>query len=281
MDGPPISWRPTPEAVSEMEKPKKTTDIANPILLPGAYVAPGVVIEEDVTVGPNAVVLCDNGEAAQKTLIRTGVEIGANATVLAGITIGMKARVAPGAVVTRSVPPLAIVEGNPARITGYIESWVGKTAAVAAEPARTGIQSSRVRGVALHTLRVVPDLRGSLSAGEFEKEIPFRPSRYFLVFDVPTAETRGAHAHLRCQQFLLAVRGSVSVVADDGKTREEFVLNHPHLGLYLPPMVWGIQYRYSPDAMLLVFASDYYDPGDYIRDYSEFLRLVERPREGS
>jgi hypothetical protein len=65
------------------------------------------------------------------------------------------------------------------------------------------------------------------------------------------------------------------VVADDGTLRQEFVLDSPTIGLHLPPMVWGIQYKYSEDAVMLVLASDRYDAGSYIRDYSEFLELVK------
>lgn len=252
----------------------------NIILMPGAYVAPGATIESQVSIGPNAVILAQPDGAGEPTVIRSGAEIGANATVVAGVTIGVKARVAPGAVVTRSVPPLAIVAGNPARIIGYVETTERHATTMQHESTQPGVQSSRVTGVTLHTFRMVPDLRGNLSVGEFEREIPFKPSRYFLVFNVPTAETRGEHAHLRCQQFLIAVTGSVNVVADDGQVREEFVLNQPYRGLYLPAMTWGIQYRYSVDAVLLVFASDYYDPSDYIRDYGDFLRLVEQRRKG-
>ena len=64
------------------------------------------------------------------------------------------------------------------------------------------------------------------------------------------------------------------MVADDGKSRVEILLDSADKGVYLPPMIWGIQYKYSADAMLLVFASDYYDDSDYIRDYREFLRQV-------
>ena len=251
-------------------------------LMPGAYVQPGAVIEENVYIGPNAVVLSNGPGTEGSTIIRKGVVVGANATVLPGVTIGIRARIAPGSAVTRSVPPLAIVQGNPAIITGYVESWSGQPAtAFRPEPMQTGVQASRVRGVMLHTLRFVPDLRGSLSAGEFEQEIPFKPSRFFLVFDVPTVETRGEHAHLSCKQFFVAVNGSVNVVVDDGRTREEFVLDRPNIGLYLPCMIWGIQYRYSKDAMLLVFASEHYDAEDYIRDYTDFLRLVEQRQDGS
>jgi hypothetical protein len=67
-------------------------------------------------------------------------------------------------------------------------------------------------------------------------------------------------------------------VADDGRNRQEFVLDSPTVGLYLPPMVWGIQYKYTEDAVMLVLASDKYDPASYIRDYSEFLELVKAAR---
>ena len=93
-----------------------------------------------------------------------------------------------------------------------------------------------------------------------------------LVFDVPSAETRGEHAHRKCHQFLLSVKGRCSVVCDDTVNRQQFELERPDVALYLPPMVWGIQYGYSADAVLLVFASEPYDPDDYIRDYEEFLR---------
>ena len=101
--------------------------------------------------------------------------------------------------------------------------------------------------------------------------MPFQPKRYFIVFDVPSAETRGEHAHKVCQQFLMCPHGSVAIMVDDGRRREEVVLDTPNLGIYLPAMIWGVQYKYSRDAVLLVFASHYYDPKDYIRDYGEFL----------
>ncbi|MNV51746.1 TDP-4-oxo-6-deoxy-alpha-D-glucose-3,4-oxoisomerase [compost metagenome] len=117
-------------------------------------------------------------------------------------------------------------------------------------------------------------MRGSLSVAELGRDVPFEARRYFLVYDVPSIEIRGEHAHLQCAQFLIAVKGSVHVVADDGHCREEFVLSQPSQGLLLPPMTWGIQYRYSPDAVLLVLASEHYDAADYVRDYDAFLALV-------
>jgi UDP-2-acetamido-3-amino-2,3-dideoxy-glucuronate N-acetyltransferase len=118
-------------------------------------------------------------------------------------------------------------------------------------------------------------MRGSLTVGEFDRSIPFVAKRYFMVFDVPSLEVRGEHAHRECHQFLICVRGSCSVVADDGFNRQEFLLNRPDLGIHLSPMVWGIQYKYSIDAVLLVFASHYYDCLDYVRNYDDFCRLVK------
>jgi hypothetical protein len=122
----------------------------------------------------------------------------------------------------------------------------------------------------------ISDPRGNLTVGEFQRNIPFEAKRYFMVFDVPNAETRGEHAHRECHQFLIAARGSLAVVTDDGQQRREFSLNRPEVGLYLPPMTWGIQDRYSPDAVLLVFASHFYDSSDYIRNYDEFLQIARK-----
>lgn len=135
-----------------------------------------------------------------------------------------------------------------------------------------------IGGATLHRFPRVTDSRGSLTVGEFGRSIPFEAKRYFMVFDVPAMETRGEHAHRACHQFLICVRGSCTVVADDGHGRREIVLDRPDVGIHLPPMVWGIQYKYSVDALLLVFASHFYDSGDYIRDYAEFTRLAGAKR---
>ncbi len=250
----------------------------------GVQLWAGVTLEDDVFVGPNATFTdmpnqasAPDADTAGLTLIRAGASIGANVSILPGVTIGMRATVGPGAVVTRSVPPNAVVHGNPAKIVGYVNT-TGQTPIVASEhpapPLKPGVSATTVRGVTLHRLREVIDLRGTLSAGELGRDIPFEAQRYFLVYDVSGAEVRGEHAHLRCKQFLIAVKGSIHVVADDGENREEIVLDRPNLGLYLPPLTWGIQYRYSADAVLLVLASDYYDAADYVRNYDHFLELA-------
>lgn len=120
----------------------------------------------------------------------------------------------------------------------------------------------------------IADPRGNLTVGEFERQIPFISKRYFMVYQVPLVESRGEHAHRNCHQFLICARGRMTVAGDNGTQRQKYVLDRPDLGFYMPPMTWGTQYNYSSDALLLVFASHYYDAADYIRDYGEFITLA-------
>lgn len=244
------------------------------VIMAGAFLPEGVALGAGCRIGPNVAF-----EQGGPIVVKRGVHIGANATLMPGITLGAKCVVRAGAVVLRSVPPGAIVEGNPATIVGYVDTQTGPAGVAWHRPAAVAgptAESLGVVGVTLHHLPVVPDLRGSLTVGEFERQIPFIPKRYFVVFGVPSREVRGEHAHRACHQFLLCVRGSCSVVADDGLHRVEVELDAPQRGLYLPPMTWGIQYKYSADAMLLVFASHHYDAADYIREYDEFVALIGR-----
>lgn len=248
----------------------------------GVQLWDGLTVEDDVFIGPNVTFTNDRfprskvfPEQFAKTIVRKGASIGANATILPGLEIGSGAMVGAGSVITRSVPPNAIAVGNPARIIGYVDTREAKPSTSAPKAvASNTVTTSAVRGVTLHELPYIEDMRGSLSVGEFERSIPFAAKRYFLVFDVPSREIRGEHAHHTCHQFLICVKGSCMVVADDGTQRREFLLDRPNLGVFLPAMTWGIQYKYSSDAVLLVFASEYYDASDYIRDYSEFMALA-------
>ena len=249
----------------------------------GVQVWDGLRIEDNVFVGPNVTFTNDKfprSRCYQKTIplttIRRGASIGANASILPGITVGSNAMIGAGAVVSKSVPDNAIVVGNPAIIVGYVgtEKWADGSKETTPQLPLT--QECNVKGVTFYTMNVVKDLRGNLTVGEFERQIPFTPKRYFMVFGVPSAEVRGEHAHHACHQFLICVRGACSVLADDGAHREEFRLDSPTLGLYLPPMTWGVQYKYTADAVLLVFASDYYDASDYIRNYDDFVGWVAK-----
>ena len=250
----------------------------------GVQLWDGLRVEDDVFIGPNATFTNDRfprskryPEEFAQTLIERGASIGANATILPGLRVGRCAMVGAGAVVTRSVPPYAIVVGNPARIVGYVDGSMRSADAgtVASPLASPDVTKTGVRGVTLHRMKHVYDMRGNLTAGEFPRDIPFEVKRYFIVHDVPSTETRGEHAHRTCHQFLICVHGSCSVVADDGTHRQEFLLDRPDLGLHLPPLIWGIQYKYSADAVLLVFASEHYDAAEYVRDYNEFIDLLQ------
>lgn len=238
-----------------------------------------ISIGHDVFIGPNATFCNDrmprsrcHPERYLPTVVEDGASIGANATILPGLRIGRQAMVGAGAVVTRSVPANAIVVGNPARIVGYVDTEADALPPSATLPGTTVPQHSGK--VQLYRLPLIKDMRGDLTVGEFGRTLPFVPQRYFMVMNVPSQEVRGEHAHRECQQLLLCVQGRCQVMTDDGHRRQEFVLDDPTLGLYLPAMTWGVQYRYSADALLLVFASHPYAADDYIRDYQAFIDAV-------
>jgi UDP-2-acetamido-3-amino-2,3-dideoxy-glucuronate N-acetyltransferase len=248
----------------------------------GVQIWDGITLADDVFVGPNATFANDplprsNQQPAvfARTIVREGATIGANATILPGLTIGRYAMVEAGAVVTHDVPANAKVAGHPAQIIGYLDTARSETLPTRiTEVTNAAQQYSKVSGVQFYEMPIIPDLRGNLSVGEFGKNLPFIPQRYFVVSGVPNREVRGEHAHKTLHQFLVCLTGDCSLVVDDGNEREEVWLNSPALGIHVAPMVWGIQYKFSRDAILLVLASDKYDPADYIRDYDEFERLV-------
>jgi acetyltransferase-like isoleucine patch superfamily enzyme/dTDP-4-dehydrorhamnose 3,5-epimerase-like enzyme len=250
----------------------------------GVQLWDGITLEDDVFIGPNATFTNDLFPRSKqypksfiRTVIRKGASIGANATILPGLTIGQCAMVGAGAVVTNDIPPFAIVVGNPARITGYVQA--DRDHSIRALPPGTvqGIEKDLgVEGVHLYEMQVIIDLRGSLTFAEFGGSLPFIPKRYFLIFDVPSRDIRGEHAHRTCHQFLVCIKGSCSVVVDDGRNRVEVLLNRPNLGIHIQPMVWATEYKYSQDAVLLVLASAVYKAEDYIRNYDLFLEEVKK-----
>lgn len=249
----------------------------------GVQLWDGLRIEDDVFIGPNATFTNDRFPRSKHhqppgsipvTVVKRGASIGANATVLPGITIGENAMVGAGAVVTHDVPRNAVVFGNPAAIASYADARpasaaaVLKTAAGEPRPLAGGARLVRLPGAA--------DLRGNLVHATVAGEIPFEVKRIFFVYAVPTRKVRGEHAHRALHQLLICVHGSCHVLVDDGLHRDEVILDDPAIGLHIPPMVWAVQYKYSQDAVLAVLASAPYDPDDYIRDYDEYLKLAGR-----
>ncbi|TPI44852.1 isomerase [Mesorhizobium sp. B2-9-1] len=248
----------------------------------GVQLWDGVRLGNRVFVGPNATFTNDRfprskhyPEQFLQTVVEDSASIGANATILPGITIGRQAMIGAGAVVTKNVPANAVVVGNPAVIVGYQTGPQVEPVMTQAAPGAAGDRMALgVGGCELWRLPHFSDLRGELAPLEFGHNLPFKPLRSFLVYGVRSDKVRGEHAHRQCHQFLIATHGRLSVVVDDGHDRKEVSLADPSVGLYLPPGVWGIQYKFQPDTVLLVMASHPYDASDYIRDYSDFLATV-------
>jgi UDP-2-acetamido-3-amino-2,3-dideoxy-glucuronate N-acetyltransferase len=245
----------------------------------GVQLWDGITVEDDAFLGPNATFTNDQfprsrrqREPLPRTFIKRGASIGANATILPGLVVGENAMVGAGAVVTRDVPANAIVVGNPASLRGFVDAE--SKVRLRGEPAERQIPTLSVRGPAIHRLPVKSDARGSLSFAEVGQQLPFVVQRYFLLYDVKAGAGRGDHAHRNLHQFMVCVHGSCTLVLDDGATRESIVLEDPGIGLHVPPMIWVTQYRSTPDAALLVLASDVFRAADYIRDYTEFRALA-------
>jgi len=252
----------------------------------GVQLWDGIRIEDDVFLGPNVTFTNDRYPRSRQhlprypeTVVKRGASIGANSTILPGLTIGPAAMIGAGSVVTRNVPANAVVVGNPARIVRYTSEGPNAAATATMQPPVADKEEvCAVRGVRLLRNRTIKDLRGNLVARQMGDGLPFQPQRCFLVSDVPTKELRGEHAHRRCEQLLICVSGSVNVLCDDGERRQEFVLDSPEIGLCMGPMVWGTQYRYTKDAVLMVMASLPYDADDYIRTYDAFLAEVQKSK---
>lgn len=115
------------------------------------------------------------------------------------------------------------------------------------------------------------DDRGSLVSLEQNKNIPFEIKRIYYIFGTKDGVSRGFHAHKNLQQVAICVKGSCRFLLDDGKTKEEIILDKPDTGLHINSFIWREMHDFSEDCVLMVLASELYDESDYIRDYSEFL----------
>jgi dTDP-4-dehydrorhamnose 3,5-epimerase-like enzyme len=136
------------------------------------------------------------------------------------------------------------------------------------------VQNSLPAGCSLVPLIVRGDERGSLVPIEQHRDVPFAIGRVYYMFGTREGVTRGVHAHRALRQFAVAVRGSCTILLDDGARRETLRLSDPAVGLMLPPMVWHEMSHFSDDCVLMVLADAPYDEADYIRDYDRFLELA-------
>lgn len=125
------------------------------------------------------------------------------------------------------------------------------------------------------------DDRGQLIALESGKDIPFEIRRVYYIFDTKEGVRRGFHAHKNLEQILICVHGSCKILLDDGTQKQVVVLDNNREGLYIANYMWREMFDFSPDAVLLVLASQPYDEKDYIRNYDAFLKFVENEKRGS
>lgn len=122
------------------------------------------------------------------------------------------------------------------------------------------------------------DLTGSLTYVYNDVNIPFKVRRVFYSYDIPGGETRGAHAHKECHQFLVAASGAYEVLLDDGINKRTILMDRPFYGLHIPPGIWASEQSFSSGSICLVLASHAYDANDYIRDYSEYKEFCSKIR---
>lgn len=115
---------------------------------------------------------------------------------------------------------------------------------------------------------------GNMSIADGVREVPFKVERVFWIYDIPAGESRGAHAHHECHQFIIAASGSFEVEVDDGNERKIFYLNRPFHGLHIPPGIWSHELNFSAGAICLVLTSQLFDDDDYIKDYEEYQKFV-------
>lgn len=117
------------------------------------------------------------------------------------------------------------------------------------------------------------DVRGNLSFAEQNNHIPFEIKRTYWIYDVPGGEARGGHAFRENQEFVIALSGAFDVVVDDGEHKKTFTLNRSYYGLCIPKGLWRTMENFSTNSLALEFGSVHYDEQDYIREYSDFLKL--------
>lgn len=136
------------------------------------------------------------------------------------------------------------------------------------------MKKTTIRDCQLISLPRVQDPRGNLTFLEGRHHLPFEIKRVFYLYDIPTEESRGAHAHYQLYQFLICLSGSFDVALDDGSEKTKVHLNRPWKGLLIPPMIWAAEINFDAGSLCLVLASEHYQEHDYIRDYNQYLSLI-------
>lgn len=130
--------------------------------------------------------------------------------------------------------------------------------------------------IKLINLPKIPDDRGNLSFIEEESHIPFKIKRTYWIYDVPGGETRGSHAFIKSEEFIVAISGSFDVILHDGKNEIKYSLNRSYYGIYVPKLIWRRLENFSTNSLALILSSTTFDENDYIRNFKVFLKLKVR-----
>jgi len=130
-----------------------------------------------------------------------------------------------------------------------------------------------IKDVKIIELPKFADPRGNLSFVEQLNHIPFEIKRTYWIYDVPGGESRGGHAFRENEEFIVALSGAFDVIVDDGKEKKTFALNRSYYGLYIPAGLWREMTNFSTNSLALEFGSIHYDEKDYIREYTDYLKL--------
>ena len=112
---------------------------------------------------------------------------------------------------------------------------------------------------------------GCITILENGNNIPFDVKRIYYLYDVPSGEERGGHAHYELEQYIIAASGSFDVILNDGVNKRIISLNRPNLALHIVPGLWRKLDNFSSGSISMVLASQTYKEKDYIRDYKQFL----------
>lgn len=120
------------------------------------------------------------------------------------------------------------------------------------------------------------DAKGRLTAIEAARDIPFAIKRIYYITDVAPEAVRGNHAHRELQQVLICLKGQVKIMVEDimSSKKEAIELKEGNKGLFVDALCWLEMYDFQQDTVLLVLADEYYNEADYIRDYAQYLEVV-------
>lgn len=120
-------------------------------------------------------------------------------------------------------------------------------------------------------LSKIQDRSGNITVVQNGKSVPFDVKRIYYLYDVPSGEERGGHAHYELEQYIIAASGSFDVILNDGKQEKRISLNQPNIALHIVKGMWRELDNFSSGSICMVLASHKFDEKDYIRNYQKFI----------